>query len=160
MAIQKITNALLYGLSSDTKPTTYANNTLFIETDTGNIYQSQSAAWSLFIGASTFNSVSKTSAYTLTALDTRIRADATSAAFTLTLPTAVDITGKTYGFKKVDVSTNIVTIDPNSTQTVEGLDNWKLRYPNDYVEIVSDGANWRVIGQSEYTQESFFRKGS
>jgi|SRR5580765_400772 len=52
MAIQIINSGLLYGLSSDTKPSTYANNTLFFETDTGSFYKSSSGSWSLVIGAS------------------------------------------------------------------------------------------------------------
>ena len=52
MTIQKVNNALLYGVSGDTKPTNYADNTLFFEQDTGSIYRSASGSWSLFRGAS------------------------------------------------------------------------------------------------------------
>lgn len=53
MAIQKISNALIYGLAADTKPTTYANNTIFVEQDTGKIYRWNlgGTSWDILIGA-------------------------------------------------------------------------------------------------------------
>lgn len=53
MAIQKLTNWILYGLAADTKPTTYSNNTLFVEQDTGKIYRwnAGGTSWDIFIGA-------------------------------------------------------------------------------------------------------------
>lgn len=51
MAIQKVSSFLLYGLSSDTKPTTYATNTLFYETDTGSIYKWTGSVWLQMSGA-------------------------------------------------------------------------------------------------------------
>lgn len=54
MAIQKILNAILYGVAADTKPTTYANNTLFFEQDTGTIFRwnSGGSSWDILVGAS------------------------------------------------------------------------------------------------------------
>jgi hypothetical protein len=53
MAIQKVTNWMIYGLAADTKPSGYANNTLFVEQDTGKIYRYNAGgtSWDLFIGA-------------------------------------------------------------------------------------------------------------
>jgi alanine dehydrogenase len=54
VAIQKILNSILYGASGDTKPTVYANNTLFFEQDTGTIYRwnSGGSSWDILVGAS------------------------------------------------------------------------------------------------------------
>jgi hypothetical protein len=54
MAIQKVTNWLVFGLAADTKPSGYANNALFVEQDTGNMfrYNAGGTTWDLFIGAS------------------------------------------------------------------------------------------------------------
>lgn len=52
MAIQKISNSFIYLLSTDTKPTTYSDNTIAYEQDTGNMFRSVSGSWSLFRGAS------------------------------------------------------------------------------------------------------------
>lgn len=53
MAIQKISNALIYCLAADTKPTVYADNTLAFEQDTGKIYRwnAGGTTWDLFVGA-------------------------------------------------------------------------------------------------------------
>lgn len=45
MTIQKINNSFIFGLSSDTKPTNYAANTLFVETNTGKIKRYSGSAW-------------------------------------------------------------------------------------------------------------------
>lgn len=47
MAIRNIGNALLSGLSTDTKPTTYPTNSIIIETDTGNMYVYNGTSWVL-----------------------------------------------------------------------------------------------------------------
>jgi hypothetical protein len=53
MAIQRISNSMLFGLAADTKPTTFANNTLYFEQDTGNVYRwnAGGTTWDLYIGA-------------------------------------------------------------------------------------------------------------
>jgi hypothetical protein len=46
-----ISNHLLYGLSTDTKPTTgYSTNSLFVESDTGSVYYWSGSSWNLFTG--------------------------------------------------------------------------------------------------------------
>ena len=54
MAIQRVSNFIIYGLAADTKPTTFANNTLYVEQDTGIIYRwnSGGSSWDILIGAS------------------------------------------------------------------------------------------------------------
>jgi hypothetical protein len=45
---------MIFGLAADTKPTTFANNTLYFEQDTGNVFRwnSGGSSWDLFIAAS------------------------------------------------------------------------------------------------------------
>lgn len=88
------------------------------------------------------------SPYTALAYDYVIRADATSGAITINLPTAVGIAGKEYHIFRTDVavSTNIITIDANSTETIDSSLTYRL-YPGEWVKIESDGANWQVIGR-------------
>lgn len=45
MAVVNLANNILGGLSSDTKPTNYANNTLFYEFDSGSIYLWNGSSW-------------------------------------------------------------------------------------------------------------------
>ena len=51
MTIQKIQNGLLYGLSGDTKPTNYADNTLFFEQDTGSTFRITGGTWAKIAGS-------------------------------------------------------------------------------------------------------------
>jgi hypothetical protein len=88
---------------------------------------------------------SKTSAYTLATSDDVILADSSSAAFTLTLPTAVGNTGKVFRVKKTDSSFNAVTIDGDGTETIDGATTTTLNTQDETLTIVSDGSNWEII---------------
>ena len=89
--------------------------------------------------------VTKTGAYTLTAGDFVVLADATSAGFTLTLPTAASITGRLYHIKKIDASANAVVIDGNAAETIDGAATVSISAQNQSYHIISDGTNWRVL---------------
>jgi hypothetical protein len=88
---------------------------------------------------------SKTAAYTVTSTDDVILCDATSAAFTVTLPTAVGITGRTYDIQKTDSSANAVTVDGDGTETLRGQTTFKLATRYERIRIISDGANWQIL---------------
>jgi hypothetical protein len=97
------------------------------------------------------------SPYTVPANKTVIRADATSGAITINLPTAVGIAGRTYKIYRTDIiaSTNIITIDPNSTETIDSNSTYKL-YPAEWLHIESDGANWVVIARPTVTPSGYY----
>lgn len=86
----------------------------------------------------------KTSNYPITNADTVILAGASGGAFTVTLPTAVGIAGKTFTIIKTDSTTaNPVTIARTSSQTINGSNNNVLFYQqNQGATFMSDGANW------------------
>jgi len=86
----------------------------------------------------------KTTAYTLTATDSVILADATAAAFTVTLPSAVGIAGRQYTIKKVDSSANAVTI-ASAAGNIDGAATKTLSAQWQAARVVSDGANWFVV---------------
>lgn len=88
--------------------------------------------------------VAKTAAYTITAADSVVACDATSAAFTITLPTAVGIAGREYTVKKTDASANAVTVDGNGAQTIDGAATYSVAAQWNTIVIVSDGANWLI----------------
>jgi len=88
--------------------------------------------------------VSTSGAYTVVSSDDVVLGNATAAAFTLTLPTAVGITGKTYTFIKVDSNATIVTVDGNGTETIKGQTNYKLASQFESAKMISDGSNWQV----------------
>lgn len=89
--------------------------------------------------------VAKSAAYTATAADNIIVCNATTAAFTITLPTAVGALGRTYTIKKTDATGNGVTVDPNGAQTIDGAVTITLSRQWQYIQIVSDGANWQIV---------------
>ena len=86
----------------------------------------------------------KTTTYSITSSDYFITADATSAAFTITLPTAVGKTGQMFCVKKTDASNNAVTIGTTSSQTIDGATTYLLRTKYEMVRVISDNANWHL----------------
>ena len=90
----------------------------------------------------------KTTTYTATISDHTLTADATSAAFTITLPTAVGITGRIYVIKKTDASGNAVTVGTTSSQTIDGSTTYSLASQYKYVTVQSNGANWVITSNN------------
>lgn len=87
---------------------------------------------------------SKTADYTLTTNDEVILADASGGSLTLTLPTAASNTNL-YVIKKIDSSSNTVTIDTTSSQTIDGGSTAVIRVQYASISLVSNGSNWFVI---------------
>jgi len=83
----------------------------------------------------------KTGAYSLAATDDVVLGNATSAAFTLSLPTASSAgTGKVYVVSKTDSSANAVTVTPNGSNTISGVNASSiLATQYDLLILVSDG---------------------
>ena len=73
-----------------------------------------------------------------------ILCDCTSNAITVNLPTAVGNTAK-FDIKKTDSSANAVTIDGDSTESIDGSATASLAVANVSVTLVSDNSNWKVI---------------
>lgn len=91
------------------------------------------------------NVVSKTAAHTAGRGDDVILCDATSAAFTITLPLASQYRGLRFTVKKTDASGNAVTVDGNGSETIDGAANLSLAAQNDAATVISDGTGWQVI---------------
>ncbi len=89
--------------------------------------------------------VTKTAAYTAAIGDCTILGNATTAAFTITLPAAATIAGRVYVLKKIDSSANAVTVDANASETIDGALTVVLSTQWSKVMIQSDGANWQKI---------------
>jgi len=90
----------------------------------------------------------KTGAYTIVASDQIITGNATNGAFTITLPTAVSKDGQTFTIKKIDASEFAVTVGTTLSQTIDGSTTYSLPTRYKYVTIVSDGANWIIVGDN------------
>jgi hypothetical protein len=89
--------------------------------------------------------VAKSGAYTITASDGVVIADASGGAFTITLPTAVGIAGRVYRVKKIDATANAVTIDADGAETIDGGATATLAVQYEAITIVSDGTEWWVL---------------
>jgi len=74
--------------------------------------------------------------------------DASAGAFTVTLPSAFGIAGRQYTIKKTDATAGAVTVDGSVAETIDGAASYSLSAQNKYVVIVSDGANWVVVGNN------------
>jgi hypothetical protein len=87
--------------------------------------------------------VTKTTTYNIAATDGLILCS--GSAFTVTLPTAVGVTGETHRIKKTDSSlTNIITVATTSSQTIDGATTTTLNTQYEEIVVVSDGSNWQV----------------
>src|SRR6267142_46188 len=86
----------------------------------------------------------QTGNYTATIYDQIILADSTSAILTITLPTAIGISGRRYTIKdwKGKSATNNITIATTSSQTIDGVTTKVLSQNYVSYTVVSDGANW------------------
>lgn len=89
--------------------------------------------------------VSKTNTYPITLTDVVILCDTTSTAFTVTLPTAIGISGKVYTIKRISAGTNRLTIATTSSQTIDGITTALLDGQYNSITVISDGANWNII---------------
>lgn len=87
----------------------------------------------------------KTTGYPITGSDSVILADATTAAFNVTLPTAVGISGRQYTIKRINGGANNVTLNTTSSQTIDGVTTKVLNAQYASVTVVSDGANWMIV---------------
>ena len=70
--------------------------------------------------------------------------DATSGDITATLPSAVTNAGVFLHIKRVDSSTNTVTIDTTASQTIDNYTDIQIS-ENQSLMIVSDETNWRIL---------------
>lgn len=93
-------------------------------------------------------SSSKTADYTVTSSDNNkvFLCDATTASFKVNLPEASVIgNGFSVAVKKTDSSTNTVTVDPYSSETIDGETSFILTKQYQYIFIVCNGTSWSII---------------
>jgi hypothetical protein len=64
---------------------------------------------------------------------------------TMTLPTAVGRAGKVFTIKQTAAATAGTTIATAGGQTIDGLSTFIVQSQNDFVSVISNGANWDVI---------------
>ena len=98
--------------------------------------------------------VTKSANYTLDNTDYTVGFDCASNR-TATLPDATTCAGRVYVIYHYNtgmLGSRYVTIDPNGSQTINGLTTFSLQYTYDFssVMIQSNGSNWIIISDSIY----------
>ncbi len=88
--------------------------------------------------------VSKTANYTAISTDEYIECDASSGAFTITLPPVASNPGLALDIKKTDSSANAVTVDGNGSELIDGDPIVGLGTQNESIVVVSNGTSWGI----------------
>jgi hypothetical protein len=111
-------------------------------TPTGQIWLDTSTSAT---GTASLALATKTAAYTITDSDAVILCDASAAAITVTLPTAVGRLGRVYNIKKIDSSPNIVTVDGDGSETIDDGTTAALTVQYEAITIISDSVSWHIL---------------
>jgi hypothetical protein len=102
------------------------------------------------LGKQILDPTAKTANYTLTTSDRFITVDASGASRTVFVPAASGNTGIVWTVKKIDSSSNTVTIDPDASETIDGAATFVLTAQNQAISFTSNGTNI-VILQNNFT---------
>lgn len=103
----------------------------------------------------TLSVVSKSSGYVATTSDDVILCS--GSAFTVTLYAAAGNVGKVLKIKKVDSSlVNVITIDGNLSETIDGQLTTTLNTIYEEVELLCDGSNWHLLTRLNRTNPTTY----
>ena len=98
-------------------------------------------------GSTAYSITTKTANYTASANDYSIVCNNTGA-ITISLPAASGATGRVYVIKKISAALNNVTIDPNSSETIDGSSTRVLTLQYESVMIQCDGSSWYILSKN------------
>ncbi len=65
--------------------------------------------------------------------------------YTVTLPPAAANTGRVYRIKNIDAQSDVITIDGNGSETIDGALTYALQPYKHSITLISEGANWYII---------------
>jgi len=74
--------------------------------------------------------------------------------YTVTLPAAASNTGKVYYIKNIDAQGDIITIDGNASETIDGITTYLLNVRNHALRIICDGSNWHILEEYKISEQS------
>lgn len=103
---------------------------------------------------------SKTANYTATTNDDLIVCDTSSGGFTITLPAVSGIDGKLLQIKKTTSDFNVVTIDGNSSETIDGATTIGLITQYESVTLVAGASEWHVVDRDFQNKRTAYSPGS
>lgn len=87
----------------------------------------------------------KTADYTAGASDYTILVSCSSANITITLPAVASYVGRIYNIKKIDATGYTVTVDGNSSETIDGALTQVISTQYESLQIQSNGTSWYII---------------
>jgi len=95
--------------------------------------------------------VTKTASYTIGLFDETALFDCTSGNLIANLPTAASTfaggSGQNVTIKKIDNTINVVTVDANGTEKIDGQLTYVLSAQYQFVTLQSDGTQWFIISK-------------
>ena len=153
---------MMYANTAGSVPTVSTSTAyaLYFKND-GNLYKKDSSGTeTAFSAAGNLNVASTTGGFNLTNSNDIVLANISASSSTYNLFTAVGNSGKILRIKKIDLTTTVATIDPNSSETIDGYSTFTLNSPNDEVTIVSDGSNWQKVSVIKSPTIQKFTSGS
>jgi hypothetical protein len=78
--------------------------------------------------------------------DDLVNCDLTSGAFSLSMPAVVGASGELIRIRKKDASSNILTINADGSDTINGLSTYTLHLQYNSVSLLSDGVSeWMIV---------------
>lgn len=145
IARSKIAAGTAHGVVSNDSS---GNLTSIAPSTANNVLKSDGTDWiSGTVTVPNTSTVAKTANYTATSTDDTILCS--GSAFTITLPAAASNTGKIFKIKKTDSAlANIITIDGNTSETIDGSLTTTLNTSNEAIEIQCDGTGWNILSRT------------
>jgi len=118
----------------------------WVESDTNAVYVWNGSIWvGAGGGSSVLGIVAKAGDYTATVSDYTIVVTCSIANITITLPAAVDNTGRIYNIKKVDATAYTVIVDGNGAEEIDGATTQTIVVQYDSLQIQCDGSQWFIL---------------
>jgi hypothetical protein len=102
--------------------------------------------WTLYGGSGAATLITAAS-YAILPSDTTVEANATAAPITVTLPDATKAAGKSYVVIKTDATSNAVTVNTTSAQTIDGVASRVISGQFNILDCRSDGSNWILVSR-------------
>ena len=127
--------------------------------DSGNLKKVNVDDFLTGTGSSDLNTTAITNAsspYTALGTDDVILVDTSGGNVTINLPAASSNDKKVYVIKKTDAA-NIITVDGNASETIEGATTALLHTVNETMKIVCDATEWHII--HSYTNTAWVDAG-
>jgi hypothetical protein len=90
------------------------------------------------------NITTKTSNYTITTSDDTVLCNASTSSFIVNLPDAATTLGRVYTIKKIDSSSNGITLSATGLDTIEGYGSLLIQTQWDYYMLQSVGTGWII----------------